>query len=40
MKATETNLLDWQQRYGTEASCAQALGQQRWPEGSLSTVRT
>jgi len=33
MKATETNLLDWQQRYGTEASCAQALLQQRWPEG-------
>ena len=33
MKATETNLLDWQQRYGTEASCAKALAQQRWPEG-------
>ena len=33
MKATETNLLDWQQRYGTQASCAKALAQQRWPEG-------
>ncbi len=33
MKAPETNLLDWQQRYGTEAACAQALAQQRWPEG-------
>ena len=33
MKAMETNLLDWQQRYGTETSCAQALAQQRWPEG-------
>lgn len=33
MKATETNLLDWQKRYGTEEACAQALAQQRWPEG-------
>jgi transposase-like protein len=33
MNTTETNLLDWQQRYGTEEACAQALAQQRWPEG-------
>lgn len=33
MKATETNVLDWQKRYGTEEACAQALAQQRWPEG-------
>lgn len=33
MKATEANLLDWQERYGTEEACAQALAQQRWPEG-------
>jgi len=33
MKATETNLLDWQKRYGTEQACAQALAQQRWREG-------
>ena len=33
MKATETNLLDWQKRYGTEDNCAKALAQQRWPEG-------
>lgn len=33
MKATETNLLDWQKRYGTEEACTQALAQQRWPEG-------
>lgn len=33
MKATETNLLDWQKRYGTEDGCAQALAQQRWSEG-------
>lgn len=25
MKATETNLLDWQDQYGTEEACAQAL---------------
>lgn len=29
MKATETNVLDWQKRYGTEEACAQALAQQR-----------
>lgn len=28
MKATKTKLLDWQQRYGTEDNCAQALAQQ------------
>ncbi|MEW5968195.1 MAG: transposase, partial [Pseudomonadota bacterium] len=33
MKATETNLLDWQKRYGTEAACARALARQRWAEG-------
>ena len=33
MKTTETNVLDWQKRYGTEEACAQALAQQRWPEG-------
>ncbi len=33
MRALETNLLDWQKRYGTEEACAQALTQQRWPEG-------
>ncbi|MBA2659410.1 MAG: IS1595 family transposase, partial [Nitrosospira sp.] len=31
MKTAELNLLDWQERLGTEASCAQALAQQRWP---------
>ncbi len=29
MKTAELNLLDWQERFGTEASCAQALAQQR-----------
>ena len=33
MNTTEMNLLDWQKRYGTEEACAQALAQQRWPEG-------
>ena len=33
MRALETNLLDWQKRYGTEEACARALTQQRWPEG-------
>ena len=33
MKTTETNVLDWQKRYGTEEACTQALAQQRWPEG-------
>ncbi len=33
MKTTETNMLDWQKRYGTEEACARALAQQRWPEG-------
>ena len=33
MKATETNLLEWQKRYGTEEACAHALARQRWPEG-------
>lgn len=33
MKTTETNVLDWQKRYGTEEACVQALAQQRWPEG-------
>ena len=25
MKTTETNMLDWLKRYGTEEACAQAL---------------
>jgi len=33
MKATETDLPDWQRRYGTEEACIQALVRQRWPEG-------
>ena len=33
MKATGTDLLDWQQRYGTEEACSEALARQRWPEG-------
>lgn len=33
MKGKELNLLDWQKHYGTEEACAQALFQQRWPEG-------
>jgi len=33
MNKTETNLLDWQKLDGTEEACAQALGQQYWPEG-------
>ena len=33
MKATKTNLLEWQKRYGTEEACAHALARQRWPEG-------
>ena len=35
MKATETNVLDWQKRYGTDEACARALAQQRWPEGFI-----
>ncbi len=33
MKTMPTNVLDWQKRYGTEEACAQALAQQRWPDG-------
>ena len=33
MKAMGTDLLEWQQRYGTEAACSEALARQRWPEG-------
>ena len=33
MKMEKTDLLDWQQRYGTEDACAAALVAQRWPEG-------
>ena len=33
MKTAEMNLMDWQERFGSEASCAQALARQRWPEG-------
>jgi len=35
MKAKQTDLLNWQQRYGTEKACTQALALQRWPEGFL-----
>src|SRR5665647_1191435 len=33
MNTAEMNLMDWQKRFGSEASCAQALALQRWPEG-------
>jgi transposase-like protein len=33
MKAMGTELLEWQQRYGTEEACSEALVRQRWPEG-------
>jgi len=33
MKMEKTNVLDWQQRYGTEDACAAALRQQRGPDG-------
>ena len=33
MNKSTMNLLEWQARYGTEEACAQALAQQRWPEG-------
>jgi hypothetical protein len=29
MKTTETDLPDWQKRYGTEEACALALAKQR-----------
>ena len=31
MKAEEVNLVEWQARYGTEAACATALAERRWP---------
>lgn len=33
MKAMGTDLLEWQQRYGREEACSEALARQRWPEG-------
>ncbi|WP_139138597.1 transposase, partial [Acidithiobacillus thiooxidans] len=33
MKAEAMNLLQWQARFGTEEECAEALKQQRWPNG-------
>ena len=33
MKAEAMNLLQWQARFGTEEKCAEALKQQRWPNG-------
>ncbi|MEO6824233.1 MAG: IS1595 family transposase [Nitrosospira sp.] len=33
MRIAELNLLGWQERFGIEASCAQALSRQRWPQG-------
>lgn len=36
MKTMETNLLDWQKRYGTEEACAQALAH-REPDAAQDT---
>ena len=33
MKAEAMNLLQWQERFGKEEACAEALKQQRWPNG-------
>ncbi len=33
MKAEAMNLLQWQERFGSEEACAEALKQQRWPNG-------
>jgi hypothetical protein len=33
MKAEAMNLVQWQERFGTEEACMEALKQQRWPEG-------
>ena len=33
MKAKAMNLLEWQEHYGTEEACAEALRRQRWPDG-------
>ena len=33
MKAEAVNLVQWQQRFGTEEACIEALRQQRWPNG-------
>ena len=33
MKAEAMNLLQWQARFDTEEACAEALKQQRWPNG-------
>ena len=33
MKAEAMNLLQWQERFSTEEACAEALKQQRWPNG-------
>jgi hypothetical protein len=31
MKMQDLSLLEWQQRFGTEDACAEALTQVRWP---------
>ena len=33
MKAEAMNLLQWQERFGTEEGCIEALKQQRWSSG-------
>jgi len=33
MQMPEVSLIEWQQRFGTEHACAQALAKVRWPKG-------
>ena len=33
MKAEAMNLVQWQERFGAEEACMEALKQQRWPNG-------
>lgn len=33
MKAESISLVQWQERFGTEEACTEALKQQRWPSG-------
>ena len=35
MKMPEISLLEWQERYGTEIACADALARIRWPNGFM-----
>lgn len=35
MKMPAISLLEWQQRYGTEKSCAEVLSKTRWPDGFM-----